>query len=191
MDEEPVPVDEAEGEPPRISEMFQEETPDDILSLDRFPDQTDVVLEAMTYGAEGYGVRAREQLTRSDIVDLLPPDVDLNKDQVKYRVEKMADCEKPLCGVTWKDHPESRTPTAYYQAWERGEYVATINRTAHELFGEDIDPDDLDRDDLFVLVDELEQTRAQVAHLRDRIDELAEDFEELQEPEEDGFHTGS
>lgn len=147
----------------------------DVLALEPFPDGTEAVLKAMTYTNEATGhPKLREKMTRGAIADLLPPEVDLDKDAVKYRLEKLL--EYDLVNKRTKDHPDFRTPTHYYGLTTEGEYLAHTQATVKGVFGRD--PEEIEREDIYTLVDELQQTRARVDHLEQRLDGLEAELED-------------
>jgi len=175
--------------PHDMVDVIRDELTEDELSLDAFPEDTDAVLEALTYQEEGHSleISARYHMSRSDIADMIPPEIGLNKDQVKYRVEQLVD--HGLVSVKWRDHPDTRTPTAYYRITRQGHYVAATQVTVEETFGRD--PEEIEREDIYALVDELQQTRIQVGELSERVQELEERLEQEEEENDDeGGTTG-
>jgi DNA-binding PadR family transcriptional regulator len=173
-----------------MSEQLHSELTEEELSLDAFPEDTDAVLEALGYHQEEGSIEiyGKGLMTRSDIADMIPPEIGLNKDQVKYRVEQLVDHD--LVAVEWRDHPDTRTPTAYYTLTLHGEYVAATQVRVEETFGRD--PEEIEREDIYALVDELQQTRIQVGELSERVQELEERLEQEEEEEDDeeGGTTG-
>jgi predicted component of type VI protein secretion system len=106
---------------------------------------------------------------------------------VKYRLEQLV--EHDMAYIDWRDNPETRTPTAYYTLTTRGEYVSHMTRTVQDLFQRD--PEEIDREDIYTLVDELQQTRLRVDGLSQQLLELEERLEQQEEENDDeGGTTG-
>jgi predicted ArsR family transcriptional regulator len=156
-----------------IGQKVREKLEPEVLSLEAFPDGTEAVLRAMTY-EESSRLKKRGRMTRGDIADILPPEVDLDKDAVKYRLEKLL--EQDLVFKRTKDHPEFRTPTHYYELSTDGEYILKTQVTVEGVFGRD--PEEIEREDIYTLVDELQQTRARVDHLEQRLEDLEAELED-------------
>ena len=157
----------------------REEIDGDVLTLERFPDETAAVLGVLIY-YENYDIQSddidtgewdfrEEGMSRSQIVEKLPHDVDLHVGQVRYRCNKMAEIETPLVHISWHKNPQSRTPTAYYSPTKYGMHVGATHQLERDLFGPLDTMEHFSREDLHELLHEFKMLRDQVEELEQRL----------------------
>ena len=159
----------------------REEIDGDVLTLERFPDGTAAVLGVLIY-YENYDIRSddldtgewdfrEEGMSRSQIVEKLPHDVDLHVGQVRYRCDKMAEIETPLVHISWHKNPQSRTPTAYYSPTKYGMHVGETYELQRDLFGPLDTMEQFSREDLYELLHEFKMLRDQIEEFEERLED--------------------
>jgi len=142
--------------------------PGEVLSLEKYPDNTTAVLAALTYRSDQGELCARGKMRRTDVVDNLSRAVDLNKDQVKYRLERLLEEDPQLVLVSWRDHREYG-PTGYYWITDAGLYVLSVQQLADHFF-EEADP--ISESDAYQLLSHLKKTREMAEKSREEVDSL-------------------
>jgi hypothetical protein len=171
----------SEGEDNGYSPTLREEMDGDVLTLERFPDGTGAILGVLIY-YETYDTQSddldtgewdfrEEGMSRSQIVEKLPHDVDLHVGQVRYRCDKMAEIETPLVHISWHKNPQSRTPTAYYSPTKYGMHVGETYELQRDLFGPLDTMEQFSREDLYELLHEFKMLRDQVEEFEERLED--------------------
>jgi DNA-binding PadR family transcriptional regulator len=167
---ESVLEDAEDRDPQETSEVH--DLDEGIQTFEAFPEHTDAVLGTLAYSDEdrdedSAGV-LRTELTRTDIQYTLPPDIDLTKDQIKYRMEQLV--EEELATVDWELHEENNRPTAYYEITPLGKKLLENHEFVLDMFGES--PEEVTREDIYDVVDLLRESHRRLEDLESRIEEL-------------------
>jgi len=149
----------------------------ELLALEEYPDDTAGVLAAMAFEDDEGDLNPRGDMPRKDIVDNLHPSVELNKDQVRYRLEQLANESPPLVKVDERTHREWGN-TKYYTITEDGTHILAVQEMADELL-EQTDP--ITQADVYQILEHLQRTRAEAERLEEALHSVMMHMEQLEQ----------
>lgn len=149
----------------------------ELLALEDYPDDTAAMMAALAYENDDGELCARGDMPIRDIEDNLAPSVELNHDQIRYRLENLVGEDPKLVQSDYRDRPDWG-PTGYYSLTEDGLYVLSVQELADELF-EETDP--ITEVDIYQILSHLKRTRETAEHMDERFKAVMEYIRHLEQ----------
>ena len=173
----PDGIDEMSTQEKNHRGIISNEYPGELLALEEYPDDTAGVLAAMAFEDDESDLNPRGDMPRKDIVDNLHPSVELNKDQVRYRLEQLANESPPLVKVDERTHREWGN-TKYYTITGHGTNILAVQEMADELL-EQTDP--ITQADVYQILEHLQRTRAEAEQMEETFHSVMGHIERLEQ----------